>query len=213
MTENINIDVTGFYNRRFDLGRRVNEVTNNDDGTVTRLLAANVGLGRAYGLELFIRRKITEHFFGWIAYTLSWSEERRHGDSRYFWTTFDQRHILSAVAQYKFGNGWELGARFRLTTGNPATPYVGSTFDADTQGYRGISGDPGSIRTGTFHQLDVRADKTWLFDRWSLGIYLDIQNIYNASNAEFVTNDYRFRTQGVVAGLPFLPVLGIKGSY
>jgi TonB family protein len=213
ITEDINLDVTGFYNRRFDLGQRVNVVTANDDGTVTRLLADNVGLGRAYGMEVFLRRKITEHFFGWLAYTLSWSEERRRGDTTYHWAQFDQRHILSAVAQYKFGNGWELGARFRLTTGGPTTPKIGATFDADTESYRAINGEAGSARLGTFHQLDVRVDKTWLFNRWSLGVYVDVQNIYNAKNAEFVQDDYRFRTQGVVAGLPILPVLGIKGSY
>ncbi|MBS1149955.1 MAG: TonB-dependent receptor [Myxococcaceae bacterium] len=213
VTTDINIDVTGFYNRRFDLGQRVNQVTTQDDGTVTRLLADNVGLGRAYGLEVFIRRKITEHFFGWLAYTLSWSEERRHGDSTYHWSAFDQRHILSAVAQYKFGNGWEVGARFRLTTGTPSTPIIDATFDADTESYRPINGEAGSVRLGTFHQLDVRVDKTWLFSKWSLGVYVDIQNVYNATNAEFLTNDYRYRTQGIVAGLPFLPVIGIKGTY
>lgn len=213
VTENINVDVTGFYNRRFDLGRNTNRIVNNDDGTVTRILADNVGLGRAYGLELFVRRKITEHFFGWLAYTLSWSEEKRVGDASYRWAQFDQRHILSAVAQYKFGNGWEVGARFRLTTGGPTTPRVGSTFDSDTQTYRPINGEVGSTRVGTFHQLDVRVDKTWLFNRWSLGAYVDIQNIYNAKNAEFVQDDYRYRTTGAITGLPFLPVIGLKGSY
>ena len=213
ITPDINLDITGFYNRRFDLGQRVNVVTTNDDGTVTRLLADNVGLGRAYGMEVFLRRKITEHFFGWLAYTLSWSEERRRGDTSYHWAQFDQRHILSAVAQYKFGNGWEVGARFRLTTGGPTTPKIDATFDADTESYRPINGEAGSARLGTFHQLDVRVDKTWLFDRWSLGVYVDVQNIYNAKNAEFVQDDYRYRTTGAVSGLPFLPVFGIKGSY
>ena len=56
-------------------------------------------------------------------------------------------------------------------------------------------------------------DKTWLFDKWSLGVYVDIQNLYNATNPELITNDYRYRTQGFVAGLPFLPILGLKGNY
>ncbi len=212
-TDVLSLDVTGFYNRRFDLAQRVNVVTVADDGTVSRKLADNVGLGRAYGLEVFIRRRITEHFFGWLAYTLSWSEERRQGDATYHWASFDQRHILSAVAQYKLGNGWEFGGRFQLTTGDPTTPIVGSTFDGDTLGYRPISGAAGSTRLPTFHQLDLRVDHTWLFNRWMLGVYLDVQNVYNQPNQEAVLNDYRFRTQTVVTGLPLIPVLGLKGSY
>ena len=36
-----------------------------------------------------------------------------------------------------------------------------------------------SERLPAFHQLDVRIDKTWYFRRWTLGVYLDIQNAYN----------------------------------
>ena len=211
LTPDINIDVTGFYNRRFNLAERANLVTV-DKGIVTRVLADNGAVGRAYGVELFIRRKITEHFFGWLTYTLSWSQTHNR-EAAYQWAQFDQRHILNLVAQYKFNNGWEIGARFRLTTGNPTTPVIGSTFDSDSQSYRPINGPSGSTRDPTFHQLDVRVDKTWLFKKWTLGIYVDIQNIYNASNQEAVLNDYRYRTTAAINGLPIIPVLGIKGNY
>ena len=36
-----------------------------------------------------------------------------------------------------------------------------------------------SGRLPVFHQLDLRVDKTWYVRRWTLGIYLDIQNLYN----------------------------------
>ena len=36
-----------------------------------------------------------------------------------------------------------------------------------------------SERLPVFHQLDLRVVKTWYFRRWTLGIYLDIQNLYN----------------------------------
>jgi hypothetical protein len=34
-------------------------------------------------------------------------------------------------------------------------------------------------RISSFHQLDIRIDKKYFFSRWSLDIYLDIQNAYN----------------------------------
>jgi hypothetical protein len=34
-------------------------------------------------------------------------------------------------------------------------------------------------RISAFHQLDLRVDKKYFFTKWSLNVYLDIQNIYN----------------------------------
>ena len=106
ITDAINIDLTGFYNRRYDLAEPSNIIVHEPDGSVHRQLVSPSGLGRAYGLELLARHEITKHFFGWIAYTLSWSYERPNSDSDYAPSTYDERHILTLIAQYKFGNGW-----------------------------------------------------------------------------------------------------------
>jgi hypothetical protein len=64
-----------------------------------------------------------------------------------------------------------------------------------------------------FHQLDVRIEKTWLFDWWRLGLYLDVLNVYNAENPEMTFYDYRYRESAPLRGVPILPTLGIKGSF
>ena len=43
---------------------------------------------------------------------------------------FDQTHNLIVVASYRFRD-WETGASYRLVTGTPRTPVVGSFYDAD----------------------------------------------------------------------------------
>jgi TonB family protein len=211
ITDTLNVDVTGFYNRRYDLVTRTADTVTAEDGTIQRKNFDNSLLGRSYGVEVFVRRELTSNFFGWIAYTLSWSEQKPKGQP-WDWTGFDQRHILTLVAQYKWGNGWELGGRFRLSTGIPTGVYDDSTFDADTNSYRAI-GQAGGAREPTFHQLDLRVDRGFVFDLWTLGLYLDVQNVYNASNQELSFYDYRFRTQQVVPGLPILPTLGVKGTF
>ena len=35
------------------------------------------------------------------------------------------------------------------------------------------------LRLSGFHQLDIRVDKSYYFKKWSLTLYLDIQNLYN----------------------------------
>jgi hypothetical protein len=64
-----------------------------------------------------------------------------------------------------------------------------------------------------FHQLDVRLDKTFLFDYWKLAVYLDVQNLYYAQNVEGSQYDYRFRERTDIPGLPILPTIGVKGSF
>lgn len=214
-TDFINVDLTGFYNRRYDNVVSPGTTTVNDNGTVTTTRAANLGLGRAYGLEVMLRHEVSKNFFGWIAYTFNRSEERRAGSTRdYVQSTFDQTHILTMVGSYKLPFGFELGARFRFVTGRPKTPLVHrfDIYQADSNGYSAQFGTVNSSRIKDFHQLDVRLDKSFLFEKWTLNIYLDVQNVYNQANVEASFTDYRQRQEYDVPGIPILPVLGIKAS-
>ncbi|PTL77840.1 TonB family protein [Vitiosangium sp. GDMCC 1.1324] len=215
LTEALSVDLTGYYNRRYDLVVSPGETVQNDDGTLTRYQYGNRGLGRAYGMEIMLRHAVTRNFFGWIAYTLNRSEQRRVGGNDYRLTTWDQTHILTAVASYRLPYGFELGARMRYVTGRPTTPlqHVFDIYNVDRNGFSGSYGEINSIRYKPFHQLDLRLEKSWLFQSWTLAAYIDVQNVYNASNVEATFTDYRFREQFEVPGIPILPVLGIKGSF
>ncbi|WNG41955.1 TonB family protein [Archangium violaceum] len=215
LTDAISVDVTGYYNRRYDLVVSPGESVVNADGTQTRYQYGNRGLGRAYGMEVMLRHAVTRNFFGWLAYTLNRSEQRRIGGNDYRLTTFDQTHILTAVASYRLPYGFEVGARMRYVTGRPTTPlqHVFDVYDVDRNGFEGTYGEANSIRFTPFHQLDVRLEKSWLFQRWTLSAYIDVQNVYNASNVEATFTDYRYRELFEVPGIPILPVLGVKGSF
>ena len=73
---------------------------------------------------------------------------------------------------------------YRLTTGTPRTPIVGAFYDADFNGYTRIIGEPGSARNPTFSQLDLRIERSWTFDYWVLGVYLDVLNVLYRKNPE-----------------------------
>jgi TonB family protein len=215
-TDAISLDLTGYYNRRYDLIVRPGLTTETGTGTVTRDPLGNLGLGRAYGLEVMLKHDVTSRFFGWLAYTLNRSETRRSGGGDYTLTDFDQTHILAAVASYRLPF-WdlELGGRFRYVTGRPSTPELACAdlWQADSNSYAGCFGDVRSARLPAFQQLDVRLDKNFVFESWTLNAYLDVQNVYNAQNVETQLYDYRFRQVFNVPGIPFLPVIGVKGSF
>jgi TonB family protein len=207
------IDSEIYYVRRRDIVVFSNELTPNPDGTFSNERFVNEGRRDSFGLELLIKREISEHAFGWLSYTFSRSHQQQHPDQPFRATAFDQPHVMNAVASWKPGKGWELGARFQLASGRPDTPVLGSTYDADTGEYVPVRGELRSIRTPLFTQLDVRAEKTWLYQNWSLSLYLDIINVTNAENVEATQYDYRFRESAPVTGFPILPTLGLKGTW
>ena len=202
--DSINLGAEGFYKHLF------NVVVGTKNGAAPHYVSS--GLGRIYGLELSAKVKPVGRFFGYLSYTLMRSERRDlTGEFRLF--DFDQTHILTLSSVYRLGAGWELGGTFRLVSGNPTTPVVGSVTGTDTDSILPIYGATNSSRSPMFHRLDVLVRKTWTLDWFKFMVYLDVQNIYNRQNAEGVVYDARYKTSGVISGLPILPDLGIRGEF
>jgi TonB family protein len=207
------IDSEIYYVDRRNLVIFSDDVTTNADGTLSYVNFTNEGRNYSYGFEAIIKREITEHLYGWLSYTYSRAREKRHSYSPWEPTTFDQPHVLNAVASYKPGAGWEIGARFQLASGRPDTPVLGATYDADTGTYLPVNGAPRSIREPNFYQLDARVEHDWLFERWSFGVYIDVINVLNTTNVEAYQYDYRYRARSPITSFPFLPTLGVKGTW
>ena len=231
----INLDVQAFYNLRSNLTSPSKSVTI-ANGQVHPELWNNGGSGRTYGLEIMLRRMPTSStaFYGWVAYTLSRSLRRDQPlgssysqlgvrtpytayDTQEYLSQYDQTHILTIVAQWTLPLGFEAGMRFRLVSGNPTTPVrSGAIFwDSDVDGY---TDDLSHVarnadRLPTFHQLDVRVDKTFTYDLWKLTVYLEVINAYYAKNIETYSYDYRFAGRVGVTLLPIIPNLGVKGEF
>lgn len=193
---------------------------------------SSLGRARARGIEVIIRHALANHFYGWLAYTLSRAEQSAvfadeierglaspRGSSaeetaRTGWrpATFDQTHNLVAVASWQW-RAWELGARYRLVSGRPATAITGAIGDSDYGTFTPQLGPLGGARRPLFSQLDLRVERTFTFDYWRLGLFLDLQNTLNAENPEDTAYDYRYAESAPVRGLPILPLLGARGSF
>lgn len=212
ITQAISLDTTLFFNYLFDEPAATSAVKLVDNRLVPRVFESSQ-IGRTYGFELLLRHRPYKGFFGWIAYTLSRSERNNPNEKQWFLFAFDQTHILTLVASYILPFNFQLGARFRLISGNPATPVLGSVYDADTGGYQRLNGPTRSVRLPLYHQLDVRIDRKWVFDLWSFSIYLDVQNVYNQMNAEFFQYSFDFSKQQFFTSLPILPFLGVEGEF
>ncbi|MFZ4784936.1 MAG: TonB-dependent receptor [Flavobacteriales bacterium] len=142
-----------------------------------------IGLGRAYGLEVLYQQRFFEGFYGILAYTFVRSE---FTGANNVWapSSWDSRHLVSLTGGKKFKNNWEVGGRFQFSGGLPYTPdNVASSMLISNWDKFGVAQSDwsklNSTRIEAFHQLDIRVDKKWFFEKWSLDVFLDIQNIYN----------------------------------
>ncbi len=143
-----------------------------------------VGKGEAYGMELFAQQKLNKNLYFTGSYTLFWSKfSNQNGEL--ISSAWDNRHLLSLLAGYKFRRNWELGVKYRWQGGVPYTPL---DLDASRLNYASIgtgildNSRLNTLRLGNFNQMDLRVDKKWNFKRVTLDVFVDIQNILNAVN-------------------------------
>ena len=180
---------------------------------ITRIdgMLTNQGRGTTYGAELLAMVN-RGPFFGWLAYSYSKStrvdapgEERRLFD-------YDQPHNVNVAASYKLGK-WQLGARFRASSGLPMTPVELGVFDSDANLHYPIYGEVNSERAPLHHQLDIRIDKTWMWGPVKMSKFLDVQNVY--LNDSVVTYFYGFdyTQRAAFRTLPILPTAGLRGEW
>jgi hypothetical protein len=194
--------------------------------------------GRAYGVEVMVRRKAQGRFFGWLSYTLLRSERYRRAlqfdasaavvEDVTAWLPFDfdQTHVLHLTAGVTLPRGFKVSAGFHVNSGRPESGVVSSRAQQP-----GV--DPSSLtptwvpvslarepRLPPFARLDVRASKTWVFDDFLLEASLDVLNASASSEVLGYTYDVTSGANGQPAlrRTPFaiplvLPTLGLKGVY
>jgi hypothetical protein len=145
------------------------------------------GSGRAYGLELFLKKK-SGRFNGWIAYTLSRTEDKfaAINNDNYFPATQDQTHNLSVVGIYQLTKRWSLSSTIVYATGNAVTYPTGkynvgglTTFSySQRNAYR----EPATNRLDIGATLEGKEHKKY-HSSWTFGVY----NVYASRDPYIIT--------------------------
>ena len=204
------VEVTGFYKELWDLVSPSGELVRRTTGELAPEQYANTGSGRIYGMELLLRKNLSDNLFGWVSYTLSRSTRIDAPGERRKLFDFDQTHILTIIGSYKFKRGWQFGARFRLVSGNPFTAIKNGIVDTQSGVYLPLNGPINGDRLPAFHQLDLRLDKTWVLPILQVTLYVDVQNVYNRQNPEFINYAYDFQSFSTINSLPIIPSIGFR---
>ena len=185
---NTKITVEGFYKRYLNypfLLRDSVSLANlgSDFGVIGNEPVTSSSEGRSYGVEFLAQQKLFKGFYGIVAYTWVVSEfEDKNGDFKP--SAWDNGNIITLTGGKKFKGNWELGVRFRYLGGAPYTPFDQDLSSVRTNwDLRGVGildyDRLNTERNGAVHQLDLRIDKRFFFNKWSLNVYFDIQNAYN----------------------------------
>ena len=160
------------------------------------------GLGRSYGLELFLQKKKGKTT-GWIGYTLSCSERKFENVNFGEWYPYkyDRRHDISIVLSHKINDRVDLGLTWVYGTGNSITfadaryPSIGvnglnsSLNIGDSQNEIEYFPSRNNLRMDAYHRLDFGVNfhkiKKWGKRTWSLGVY----NAYSRKNPYYIYID------------------------
>lgn len=154
------------------------------------------GEARAYGLE-FLFRKNTGKLQGWLAYTLSKSEQRTPGrnatepginNGQWYNTPFDKTHDFSIYGNYDLNSKWSINTNFVFQTGQPTNYPIGQyEFQRLTVPYYG---ERNKERLPNYHRLDLSASLTprknadrKVQGQWIFSLY----NVYNRRNAASIS--------------------------
>ncbi|MEN8816528.1 MAG: TonB-dependent receptor [Nonlabens sp.] len=154
------------------------------------------GEARAYGLEMLLRKNEGK-LQGWIAYTLSRSEQRTPGrtalepginNGEWYSAAWDKTHDLTITANYNLNRKWDLGANFTLQTGQPIT-YPNGQYEFDGLFIPTFEAR-NSSRLPMVHRLDLSATYTPKPDKkkgWQSSWVFSLYNAYNRRNAVSIT--------------------------
>ncbi|MES2811271.1 MAG: TonB-dependent receptor [Bacteroidota bacterium] len=177
------------------------------------------GRMRSYGLEI-LARKNTGDFNGWIAYTLSKSEQQTPGrtpteigiaNGNWYRSAYDKTHNLAVTGGYKLNEKWNFGANFTLQSGQPVT------YPSGKYVYEGVVvpsyNSRNRNRLPAYHHLDVSATLTPRRNtkrNWKAEWVFSIYNLYSRQNAASIS--FRQNSETGVNEAVKLSIFGIVPS-
>ena len=162
------------------------------------------GEARAYGMEVLFRINKNK-FSGWLAYTLSKSEQRTPGRTpkvdngrsnketginlgKWYNTPYDKSHDIALFGSYTLNKKWRLNMDFIYQTGQPTNYPIGQfELQGLTIPYYGLRNVE---RLPVYHRFDIsakfvptkKASSKWQSE-WVFSIY----NVYNRKNAASIS--------------------------
>jgi hypothetical protein len=137
---------------------------------------------RARGVELTLAGDRGGAFSWWTGYTLASAEDEI--DGRMVPRSWDQRHTFKMVARYRRGARWDFAVAGQYHSGWPTTA-ISATAVAGPDGSLAVQPALGPRNDGdypAFHRLDLLVNRRFDFKDGTLGLLLQVTNLYGRHN-------------------------------
>lgn len=195
LPRSLSLDVTGFFQRL-----RVTDLQSQFNYDPQRKTLLELRDGQGYGVEILLRRAQSRRLHGWLAYTLSRSVRVVGDYNARAPSDWDQRHVLNLVTAYRFDRGYSLGGRVHYNTGRPYPVFDTRAFTVEYQ------------RLPSFFQIDARADKRFVFDRFVLDAYVELVNA--TLSRQVVDRSINIEGQTIDRGFAIvIPSIGVHAEW
>lgn len=154
----------------------------------------STGKGRAYGVEFSGKLIKLKKINATLTYTL-FRSEFTDKEGIYRPSNWDTKHMLNLLGNYILPKNWTASMRWRFVGGAPYSPIDMNlstnkeAWSVTNQAYIDYK-NFNTLRLKNSHQLDLRIDKEFYFQKYMLNFYVDVQNVYNfqSENPPIFTN-------------------------
>ncbi|MFW5959739.1 MAG: TonB-dependent receptor domain-containing protein [Chitinivibrionales bacterium] len=210
ITDLLHLDLQGYLNRQWNVPR----VTDDSEISENDRLWYPDSKARMKGLEIMLRHNKGNNFFGWLSYSLSKSERWDPVEKEWYIYSEDETHNLQAVASLFLKKDWQIGTRIRFVSGKPTYRVDSTAYNAHEMTYSIYKTTDEDVRLNPFFQVDFRVDKKFVFPKWILSFYLDIQNLSYPlyKSPEFTVYDDFYEERATISSILF-PALGVKAEF
>ncbi len=196
LTDDISMDITGFFRDIRNLAGTLNEVEYVYGGSDIYSKYVNSDFGFVKGIVLSFDKR----FSGGISATIDYTFQIAQGDAsdpnaafnlrnsgvlpetQLIPLDWDQRHTLDATLNYASLSGWGGSLVFRFGSGTPYTPSSGSVATVGELAYNS------EVMPATY-DLDARLYKDFKFGSQTFTLFARIDNLLDTKNATNVYDD------------------------
>jgi hypothetical protein len=209
-TSTLRWQVTGFYRRDSNVVRRVGEdrLVNGVRVPATTFPMYGAELdGPAKGVDVVVERRAAKGPSGWIGYTFARTRYRDTITGEEFDGDFDQRHTVNAFVEQRLSYRLAVSAKLRVGSSFPIVGY----FQGEPESLQ-LSSLRNEVRLPTYARIDLRANRTFTFDRGRLTLFVEVMNVLNRRNLR--QSDGTIRSATIIDGfvereIPFVASAGI----
>jgi hypothetical protein len=215
--QTFSVDIEAYYKYYGNIAEY--NIYKSEDEFIENQTAASTflsGIGKSYGLDLYLRN----HFGrleGWLGYSLCWSRKQvnRYNFDNWYYPTYDRRHTITWIQDYKLKDNLRLNTAFKYGSGQPYTESLAWFEVMDPMGrvhYETLDGGKNLYRLPSYHRLDIGLFYTRTLARKKTEFFVQVVNVYNHKNVFFRRYDTAENPPKIedINMLPLIPTLGIS---